>query len=242
MGNLSDAFTDPTLRAVDAALVAKAAQEPRRTYLGMSAIGDDCERRLWYGLQPELPPEQWDAATLRRFEDGHRGEDVMAERLRLVEGVMLSTGPEPGKQHRFTDLDGKFAGHADGYIVGILQAPKTLHVWEHKQVGETTWKALQKLKSSLPEKNVLEQWNYKYYCQAILYMFYSGHTRHYMTISTAGGREYDSLRTEPNDTLAKAMRAKANRILTTKSEPPRINDNPGYWKCRFCPYQEICHE
>lgn len=241
MGNLSDIWGDPTLRAVDQAIVDQAAAEPRRTYLGMSAIGDECDRKLWYGLQPDIPTEIFDVKTLRMFEDGHRGEDIMAERLQAVEGICLSTGPEPGKQHRFEDHNGKFAGHADGFIVGLLQAPKTIHVWEHKQVGEKIFSNLQKLKEKLPEEMVLEEWNYKYYCQAVMYMFYSGYDRHYMTVSTAGGRDYDSVRTKPNNKLAEALRERAKRIIEAKEPPARLNDSPSYWKCRFCGYREFCH-
>ena len=78
---------DPTLEAADAAL--EAAQDRSvRPYLGASAIGDPCARKLWYGFRHAAPPS-FSAEVLKRFEDGHHGEDVQAARLRLVDGIEL---------------------------------------------------------------------------------------------------------------------------------------------------------
>ena len=46
--------SDPTLEAVDAAIVKNNQQEPR-TYLGASGLGDSCSRKLWYGWRWILP-------------------------------------------------------------------------------------------------------------------------------------------------------------------------------------------
>ncbi len=42
--------SDIVNEAIDAALMAKRAAEPVRTYLGASAIGDPCERKLQYSF------------------------------------------------------------------------------------------------------------------------------------------------------------------------------------------------
>ena len=56
---------DPTLAAIDRELERMAALEPRRSYLGASAIGDECERKLWYSIRPEVPKIPFDAASLK---------------------------------------------------------------------------------------------------------------------------------------------------------------------------------
>src|SRR5436305_400208 len=87
-------ITDPTLVAIDRALEERAAGKPRRYYLGATAIGDACERKLWYSIRPDVPKKPFDAASLKRFADGHHGEAVMAERLRMVPGVELWTADD----------------------------------------------------------------------------------------------------------------------------------------------------
>ena len=88
---------DPTLVAVDAAIELRGNAEQHRPYLGMSAIGRACSRALWYGFR-WCSPNTFDAATLKRFEDGHRGEDIQADRLRLVEGIeLLTIDPRTGR-------------------------------------------------------------------------------------------------------------------------------------------------
>jgi hypothetical protein len=227
-GNLSQFFEDPTLLAVDAALMERTNSQPKRTYLGFSQIGEQCERKLWYGIQPDIPRAPISAQGVRAIMDGFHGETIMANRLRMVPGIQLHTHDENGQQWGFTDLEGKFAGHMDGAVLGLLQAKKTWHVFEHKQVNEKKFNELKKLKSD-GEKTALERWDFVYYAQAVLYMSYSGMTRHYLTCATPGGRDYTSVRTDANEKLAQALRMKAKRIIDAKQPPTRINDDPAFY-------------
>lgn len=239
MGNLSEFMGDPTLAAVDAAIVAAASTAERRDYLGMSEIGDECERNLWFRYN-NAACSGFDADTLRRFHDGHVGEGIMADRLRMVPGIVLHTVDPSGNQFGFTDLDNRFGGHMDGAILGLLQAPNTWHVWEHKQVGERGYTELTKLKRELGEKRALEAWNPTYYAQAVLYMRYSGMDRHYMTVATPGGRKYQSVRTEANKKKALMYREKAERILSYTKAPVGISKTGTHWKCKMCEFREVC--
>lgn len=232
---------DPTLDAVDAAIEARENAKERRGYLGMSAIGGPCERALWYGFRWCLSPS-FSALTLKRFEDGHTGEDLQAERLRLVDGVRLLTlDPRTGDQFAFQDLAGHFRGHADGRILGLLQAPRTEHVWEHKSTDEKKQGALAKLRHEKGEKAALAEWDATYYGQAQLYMHYSGLTRHYLTCSTPGGRATISVRTNADGAVALALIEKARRIITAQEPPPRISERPDWYQCKWCDYRTVCH-
>jgi len=241
MVKLPDLDKDPTLEAMDRAIEARALQEPKRNYLGMSAIGHPCERKLYYDFRSTTRTAH-DAATLKRFEDGHRGEALMAERLRLVPGVTLHTlDPNTGYQFGFKDHDGNFRGHMDGAIHGLLQAPSTWHVWEHKCVKDEKQEKLKKLKASKGEKDAFAAWDEIYYAQAVLYMHYSGMTRHYLTVSTPGERSTISCRTEENPEAAIRLIEKARRIIEAPYPLARISNDPAWWQCRFCDHQEICH-
>jgi hypothetical protein len=232
------ATPDPTLDAIDAQIVARQHNEPRRGYLGMSAIGDDCERKLWYGFR-FVARAVFDAVALRRFEDGHRGELLMAERLRTVPGLTLHThDPSTGKQFGFSAVGGHFRGNIDGALLGLLQAPKTWHCWEHK-VSET-WPALLKLKNA-GEKAALAAWTPTYYGQAQCYMHYGDFSRHYLTVDGPGGRTSVSVRTDYSKEAAERLEAKARRIITAAEPPARLSEDPAFWKCKGCTMAAPCH-
>ena len=233
---------DPTLEAADAALAAAERARPRRGYLGMSAIGHPCGRKLWYGLRSPVA-EAFDAATLKRFADGHASEEIQAARLRLVQGVTLWTvDPATGRQFGYEDHGGLFRGHLDGVICGLLQAPRVPHVWEHKAVGEKKQAQLVKLKGELGEKNALKAWDEVYYAQAVLYCHYAELDRHYLTCASPGTRTVVSVRTDADPDHAKALIAKAKRIIEALAPLARLSNTPDWWQCRFCEYRTVCHD
>jgi hypothetical protein len=233
-------IADPTLDAVREAVEAHAATERVRPYLGMSAIGEPCERKLWYSFR-WCVREKFTTDQLWRFEDGHRSEDVMAARLRLVPGVHLMTiDPRSGQQFEYVDLGGHFRGHSDGLITGLLQAPKALHVWEAKATDEAKHAKLVELKIE-GEKTALKQWDGVYYAQAVMYMAYAEATRHYLTASTSGARAWIGVRTDTNLHFANLLREKAERVIKSKVPLTRISDKAELYLCKWCVAQWICH-
>lgn len=241
MGAAINLQTDPTLDAVNAAIEADQSSRPR-DYLGLSGgPGIECPRKLWYRFR-WVATERFDADTLRKFEDGHRTEDLMASRLRAVDGITLhATDPATGKQIAVKSVGGHVAGHLDGAILGVIQAPKTWHVWEHKCCADKVQAALLKAIDEHGEKNALEHWNGVYFSQAQLYMHLTGMKRHYLTVDTPGGRSTISCRTDYQPARAKAFLAEAERIVFATSAPPRISDNPTWYKCKWCNFHDICH-
>ena len=230
---------DPTLEAADRAL--EAAQVRRgRPYLGMSAIGAECARQLWYGFR-WARAQAFDAATLKRFEDGHATEAVAIARLRGVADLELhDVSPDTGRQFGFTDLGEHFRGHMDGVVLGLLQAPKTWHVLEIKATADKKLAELEKTKAGLGEKHALRHWNPTYYAQAILYMDYAGLDRHYLIACSPGGRRWVSIRTDADPAHALILRGKADRIIFAATPPARIG-GPESFACRWCDYAPICH-
>jgi hypothetical protein len=231
---------DPTLEAADRALEAKGNRKPGPR-LGMGVVGDECARKPFYQIR-WVWPVSFDAASLKRFDDGHRTEDLMAERLRLVSGVtLLTVDPDTGRQFGFSDLGGHFRGFTDGKIIGILQAPNTWHVWEGKCTNDDKFKKLQKLKDKVGEKNALREWDFTYFCQAQLYMHYTGFDRHYLTCASPGGRMMVSVRTEREPVESMRLIAKARRIIFSDMPPERMSEDPNFFKCKFCDFAEVCH-
>lgn len=241
MAALPDLMADPTLEAVNAAIEAQGNREPHRPYLGMSEIGRSCDRALWYGFR-WCSSKAFDAATLRRFDDGHRTEDLEADRLRLVDGVeLLTIDPRTGRQFGFADHGGHFRGHMDGSIRGLLQAPKTWHVWEAKATDDKKQAALLKAKQEHGEKAALAAWDPVYHAQAVLYMHYSGMNRHYLTCASAGGRRTVSCRTNADAKRAKELKARALRVIQADAPLARVSDRPDWYECKWCSHHAICH-
>jgi hypothetical protein len=230
---------DPTIMAMYKAME-EAQDKKKRDYLGASLIGNDCARQRWYAYN-HMPKAPFEAKTLMNFEDGHRTEDLTAERLRMVKGIELVTHRENGDQYGFTALDGKFRGHCDGFIRGLIQAPKTWHIWEAKACAHKKFEEFRRMKAKFGEKQVLREWNENYYAQAQLYMHYSQLNRHYLTIAGAGGREYQSCRTEYDGSVAERYIERADRIIHATQAPPKMSENPDFFKCKWCDYKDICH-
>lgn len=137
--------------AVDAGLkTAQAAQTPR-AYLGASAMGDECERRIQLDFihankLPGAPVPGGDGfspLTLRIFGMGHTMEDLAITWLRQA-GFDLRTRGQDGHQFGFAVADGQFAGHCDGVIVGGPEGMEYPALWEHKAVGRKSWQEIVK--------------------------------------------------------------------------------------------------
>lgn len=233
-------LVDPTLAACDKAIEDFHGAIPQRAYLGMSGIGFPCSRKQWYGFRLSSAPG-FTADTIKKFEDGHRTEDLMAERLKAVPGIELQTvDPATGEQFACVDHGGHFRGHLDGIISGLLQAPVTPHVWENKATDDKRLAALQKAKSEHGEKHALEAWDATYYGQAQVYMYYRKLRRHYLTCCSPGGRSAVSVRTDYDAEKAEALSRKALDIITSNEPPPKIG-GPDFYLCKWCEHHALCH-
>ena len=230
---------DPTIAAMKKAI--KENQDRRkRDYLGASLIGNPCSRQIWYTYNG-YPRKDFEPETLLRFEDGHRSEELTAQRLRMVKGIELHTHKPDGTQYGFVDLGGKFKGHVDGLIRGLLDAPKTPHVWENKSCGQKKFNEFQKCLTEHGSKGALKHWNANYYIQAQLYMHYFNMDRHYMTVGLAGGTDYLACRTEYDEVVALMAIDKAKKIIEATDAPLRISEKPDYYICSWCDFKDICH-
>ena len=41
---------------------------------------------------------------------------------------------------------------------------------------------------------------------------------------------------------AEELETKAKEIIYAKYPPPRISEQPSYWKCKYCTFKGVCHE
>lgn len=235
-------LNDKTLNEINKNIIEEKKLEAPRHSLGMSAIGKECERELFYSFR-KCSSDSYNIIGIKAAYDGDLQEIEMAAKLKKLPYIELfdRDPSNPDKQIGYTLLLGHFRGHFDGIIKGILESPGTWHVWEHKSKKETLFNKLKKLRDEHGEKKALELWDIMYYCQAQIYMHCSKTTRHFMTVTTPGGRDDISIRTEYNAKKAELIIEKAQRIIFDNSLPAKINDSPEYFGCRFCDHKEVCH-
>lgn len=127
--------------AIDAALTARNRAQPPRHYVSTSGLGRECLRQIQYDYLavPKDPGRDFEPKTLRIFEAGHRGEDVVAAWLREA-GFDLRTERADGRQFGFTAMGGRFRGHIDGCLVGGPAPIAYPALWETKALGAASWK------------------------------------------------------------------------------------------------------
>lgn len=127
--------------AIDAALAARNRKQPPRHYVSSSGLGRECLRQIQYDFlaAPKDEGRDFEGKTLRIFEAGHRGEDVVADWLRLA-GFDLRTHRVDGRQFGFTALESRLRGHIDGCVVAGPAPMAFPALWESKCLGAAPWK------------------------------------------------------------------------------------------------------
>ena len=224
-----------TLDAIYRAYEAKA-ERSHRTYLGMSTMGNECDRALWYAFRWAHPPENLDGRKLRLFETGHREEARMLDYLELAGVRVDRVDPASGEQWALSALGGHFRGHMDGQGEGFLEAPKTRHVLEFKTHNEKSFKAL--------VKDGVQKSKPGHFAQMQLYMHFSGLARAFYMAVKKNTDEIHTERVEYDGQAAIVLVARAERIIQSTEPPPRLHDDPTAkmaWVCNYCPAFAQCH-
>ncbi len=223
--------------------------EPR-TYLGASAIGEDCYRLIWYntnGLHPDYYPS---AQIVRRFQMGHLMEEVTAKLFKGA-GYNLLTTNEWSTQFGFEDLDGKIQGHLDGIFFSsnesILQHNIPIF-WEHKIMkDDAKYKKWQKLKENGVQKSHPNYYSQIQFNMGYMRAMHDGFSNIRQTILTAfntNTSEYHHELVEFDSNYAQGLVNKAYIIATTTNVEalPRISKDREFYKCKYCAYRDTCWE
>lgn len=210
-------------------------REERRTYLGASGIGSECLRKVQYDWKVD---SVFPARTKRIFSRGHMFEEITVKALGQA-GFRIERGtPRTG----FSVANDTFKGHCDGIIVAgpAMQTIKYPALWEHKALGSSGWKKLEKngLKAAYPQ----------YYDQVQLYMAYLGLDENPALFTAVNCNDCEILHLAvPFD--AEAAQAASDRAVSVIKATaagelmPRITDKgPTDWRCKMCGHRERCWE
>lgn len=232
---LSDRFAD----LVDAGIDRAAKKETRREYLGGSAIGEPCARRLQYEYlnAPQDEGAGFAARTRRIFYRGHQCEEWVAAWIKGA-GFELRTEKKGGGQFGFEDCEGRFRGHVDGVITAAPEGFEVPALWEHKTLGAKGF-------GQLKRHGVAKAYP-KYAAQVATYQAYMQLAENpaFFTALCADTMEIHLELVPFDQALAQECIDKAARILTACDHQellPGASDDPASFVCKFCPYGGTCH-
>ena len=212
-----------TLQTIESAF----AIQHHRPYLGMSSLGHSCNRYLWYTFRWCYEPEKITARKLRLFSRGHKEESSVISMLTSV-GIEVYD-----EQLEAIAGYGHIKGHIDGKAIGVIEAPKTVHLLEIKTANDASHKKLC--------KNGIKNSNTVYFVQMQLYMHYFKLTR---ALFVSVNKNNDSLyieRVEFESTVSKEYIEKGEGILLSEL-PPDKQFAPTWYECKWCAAMAICHE
>ena len=206
-------------------------QKPRG-YLGMSALGEECVRKTWFGFR-KVAKTTFPSRMLRLFRTGDIYEFRIIYLLRGI-GFEVFERDENGKQFKATD----FGGHLSGSMDGVGKAPEKFgydkpFLLEFKTVND---KGFQKYL-----KDGVKKTNAKYYAQLMLYCGYNDLES---ALFIAVNKNDETLHMEhvPFDKFAfRRLVDRAEHILSATESPERISSIPSWWACSFCEFKGVCH-
>jgi hypothetical protein len=233
--NRANISTSPISVAINDLIEQAAARAPElnnRQYLGASAIGSECLRRVQFDWQCDPQHSQRIRDIFRR---GHVFEAISKQHL-IAAGFRFR---RPGKALGFSAVGGLFRGHCDGILVGGPNLPDIGYpcLWEHKALGAKGWRAI--------ERNGLAKEYPHYRAQVLIYQAYLDLTDHpaLFTALNADTCERLHLLVPFDAALAQLWSDRAVAVIeaTRAGELlPRVTDNSEDWRCKMCGHRQRC--
>lgn len=209
--------------------------QENRAYLGASEIGASCERQIQYRYAGAPRDSEFTPKTLRIFARGHWGEELAIRDMEAA-GFTIKTRGTDGEQVGFSVAGDRFAGHCDGVILAAPVAMRLPAVWEHKMLGAKGFAKASKHGVAIAYPN--------YAAQIAIYQAYLDLQEPALFTATSADtmERYHELVAFDAE-LAQRTSDKAVRILTATAAQellPRVSDQPDWWECKFCAYQQTC--
>lgn len=214
---------DELLLNVDRFLKTSMKTQQRRTYMGGSILGKECDRQLWYEYHQPISNDN--PRIERIFNLGHLIESYVISLLRHS-GYTIYCEDENGEQYGFED--GIIAGHYDG----IIMIDDNPHLLEIKSASKKRFDEMVKLG--------VRQSDPVYYIQMQVYMKYAELDK---ACFVAFNKDNSEIHCEIVDYNAMEADNAVNRgkeIASSKTEPERKYKTSAFFKCKFCNYREKC--
>jgi hypothetical protein len=229
--------------------------DPFRSHLGASVLGDECGRAIWYGFRWATKPH-FPAQTLRLFNRGHLEEGRFIAML-LCAGVEVVQQDTNGKQFRINFAAGHGGGSGDGFGRKIPDLPPD--TWAQLEFKTHNDKSF----SDLAGENFKDWFNYQIGLSQRPAPFKGKGVReskpdHYFQMQTymrkfnitcalygAVNKNTDHVWLEIvtlDSTLADQLTDRAEKIIWMTEAPKKINESVGYFGCKWCDHMPVCKQ
>ncbi len=221
-------MTIGTLSALVNALPAEPSEE--RNYIGASSIGSPCLRQQWYRYN-NYPAIPMTAHQQRTMNIGKHLEGLIIDMLRNA-GVDVYSSYYAVEISNFNFEDShipKFQGHVDAILMN-----------NHKSSAIIEIKTAKHSSFNIFVNKGLKIWNEQYYAQVQSYMGMSGIHKAYLI---ALNKDTSAIHDEEvffDESYYKMLCERAEAIISSDSEPPKVSGTPGWYLCKMCQFREIC--
>lgn len=209
-----------------------AEDNPFRSHLGASVIGNECGRAVWYGFRWATKPK-FGGRLLRLFNRGHLEEGRVIASLLCI-GVQIYQQDENGKQFRISDVGGHFGGSGDGVAIGIPDLPDgTPCLLEFKTHNDKSFKKMvaEGVRSS----------KFEHYVQMNVYMRKMGIPVALYCAVNKNDDDYHMEIVHLDPIIADQFIDRARTIIMMTEAPTKVNNSPGWFACSWCDHKPICH-
>ncbi len=211
-------------------------EQGHRNHMGASGLGEECWRKLWYDFR-WTKEEHFDGRMMRLFNVGHSAEPRFVAYLKGI-GFEVKEFDEDGKQFRVSGANGHYGGSLDG----LCKAPARYELpddiilslsFKTNNTGSGYAKvATEDLRKAKPLHFAQEcQYGYKMGIKYCIYM-----------IENKNDSDITFKVIELDWNYGAELEKKATTIINAKEPPPRISDNPAFYKCGYCHQAGICHK
>ncbi len=218
------------LNRIDVKIVEEHEKEERRGYLGISSLGDPCDRALWLNFH-WAHFEKFDARKLRLFARGHEEEARFIKWLKPICEELLELNPKTGKQWKVLAHNDIMSGHMDG----VCKIDGVWYLLEFKTHGDKSFNELKKLKSVRAAKPV-------HFSQMQQYMHLAKLKQAiYFGINKNTDEIYIEIVPYDGDYAIIDYHRGLDCILDRDGTASvRISESSSWWQCNMCSKKPVC--
>lgn len=203
-----------------------------RSHLGVSMIGDDCTRKLFYNWRWATKPN-FDGRTLRLFNRGHL-EEARFIALMLCSGMQVYQQDSNSKQFRISYAGGHFGSAIDGVVIGCPDVePGTPLLCEMKTHSDKSFTGV--------KKQGVKEYKWEHYVQMQVYMRSMGLA---CGLYLAVNKNNDEIWAEivPFDNVCADSYINRGITITDMRDPPeKLSESGAFYKCKWCEHSATCH-
>ena len=204
---------------------------PFRGHLGASLIGRECTRELWYSFHWATKKE-FGGRMQRLFNRGHLEEPRFVALLEMI-GCTVWQVDAQGRQFRVEGHRGHFGGSIDAVISGLPEMGATPVLGEFKTHNDKSFK-------KLTDEGV-QATKWEHFVQMQTYM---GKLKLPAALYMAVNKNDDDLYAEIvsfDEAVYKRYQERSVIVIETVTAPVRVNQSPGWFKCKICDHKAVCH-